>query len=136
MGRILALDVGEKRIGIAVNDALNITAQGVAVINRADLEKLKEIVNEYAVEKIIVGLPLNMNGTKGEKAISIEEFVEFLKKEILLPIETIDERLTTLQGERILLEGDISRKKRKKYIDKIAAQLILQQYIDTICSKR
>ena len=134
MGRILALDVGEKRIGVAVSDALNTIAQGIETIKRIDtesvIEKIKALIKEYELSKIIVGIPLNMNGTKGASARSVEEFIRLIQAEIDLSIETVDERLTTAQGERMLLEADVSRKKRKRSIDKIAAQLILQLYLD------
>jgi len=139
MGRVLALDAGEKRVGVAITDALNITAQGVEVIERknekAFLDRLKFLVKEYSVSKIVIGMPLNMNGTKGSSAKLVEDFVELLKKDIPVDIETLDERLTTKQGERILLEADVSRKKRKLSIDKISAQLILQTYLDLYAQK-
>jgi len=139
MGRILALDVGEKRIGVAVSDALNTIAQGIETIKRIDtksvVEKIKGLIKEYGLSKIVVGIPLNMNGTKGTSARSVEGFIRLIQAEIDLSIETVDERLTTAQGERILLEADISRKKRKRSIDKIAAQLILQLYLDLHAQK-
>lgn len=134
MQRALALDLGEKRIGVAVSDSLNIIAQAVGTIQRkdikSDLKKIADLVKEYRADKLIVGLPLNMNGTKGKSANLAIDFVEAVKKEIQIDVEMIDERLTTAQGERIFLEADMSRKKRKKNIDKIAAQLILQNYLD------
>ena len=135
MQRILALDFGEKRIGVAVSDALNIIAQSVGTIERKgiknDLKKIQELVREYDANKLIVGLPLNMNGTKGASADFAIDFVNEVKKEIKIEVEMIDERLTTAQGERILLEADVSRKNRRKNLDKIAAQLILQSYLDS-----
>ncbi|MFC1621501.1 Holliday junction resolvase RuvX [Candidatus Omnitrophota bacterium] len=132
--RILALDVGEKRIGVALSDALNIIAQGLETIERADdkatLTKIRELIKQYDVGKIIVGMPLNMDGSKGPSARSMEGFISLMKKDIEVAIEVVDERLTTAQGERILLEADVSRKKRKRSIDRIAAQLILQTYLD------
>lgn len=134
MSRILAFDFGEKKIGVAVSDALNITAQSVGVIERRgiknDIKKIQDLVREYEAVKLIVGLPLNMDGTKGKSAKLAIDFVEAVKKEIQVDVEMIDERLTSAQGERILLEADMSREKRKKNIDKIAAQLILQSYLD------
>jgi len=139
MYRILALDFGEKRIGIAVSDSLNIIAQSVGTIERKsvknDLKKVGELVKEYAAEKIIVGLPLNMDGTEGKSAKRAIDFVKELKKEIQVEVEMLDERLTTAQGERIFLEADMSRKKRKENLDKIAAQLILQNYLDSHVQK-
>jgi putative Holliday junction resolvase len=134
MQRILSLDFGEKRIGVAVSDALNIIAQSVGTIERKgiknDLKKIKDLVQEHDAGMLIVGLPLNMDGTEGKSANRAIDFVNELKKEINIRIEMADERLTTAQGERIFLEADLSRKKRKKNIDKIAAQLILQNYLD------
>lgn len=135
MQRILALDFGEKRIGVAASDALNIIAQAVGVIERKglknDFKKIENLIKEYDAGLLIVGLPLNMNGTKGRSANLATDFVSEVKKAIQIKVEMVDERLTTAQGERIFLEADLSRKKRKKNIDKIAAQLILQNYLDT-----
>ena len=135
MQRALALDLGEKRIGVAVSDPLNIIAQAVGTIQRkdikSDLKKIADLVKEYRADKLVIGLPLNMNGTKGKSANLAIDFVEAVKKEIQVDVEMIDERLTSAQGERILLEADMSREKRKKNIDKIAAQLILQTYLDS-----
>ena len=133
--RILALDVGEKRIGVALSDALNIIAQGLETIDRTSdketLNKIKELIKEHGVTKIIVGMPFNMNGSKGPSAQSVEDFISLIKKSGGIDIEAVDERLTTAQGERMLLQADVSRKKRKSSIDKIAAQLILQVYLDS-----
>ncbi len=137
MPRTIAFDVGEKRIGVAISDPLNITAQGLETIEKKNTEavfaKIKSLIEEYSVGKIVIGMPYNINGTKGPAVKSIEEFATLLKKEIAfdIEVETVDERLTTAQGERMLLEADISRKKRKKSIDRIAAQLILQTYLDS-----
>jgi putative Holliday junction resolvase len=134
MPRILALDFGEKRIGVAVSDSLNIIAQSVGTIERRgiknDIKSVRDLVEKHDAGKLIVGLPLNMNGTEGKSANLAIDFVNKLKKEINICVEMSDERLTTAQGERIFLEADLSRKKRKKNIDKIAAQLILQNYLD------
>lgn len=139
MSRILALDFGEKRIGVAVSDSLNIIAQSVGTIERKsiknDFKKVGELVKEYAAGKIIVGLPLNMDGTEGKSANRAMDFVKELKKEIQVEVEMLDERLTTAQGERVFLEADMSRKKRKQNLDKIAAQLILQNYLDSHVQK-
>jgi len=134
MQRILALDLGEKRIGVAVSDALNIIAQSVGTIERKgiknDLKKIRDLIQEYNADRLIVGLPLNMDGTKGKSANLAIDFVDEIKKEIQIKVEMVDERFSTAQGERIFLEADVSRKKRKKMIDKIAAQLILQNYLE------
>lgn len=133
--RILALDVGERRIGVAVSDALNIIAQGLETIERKGeeniLNRIKGLLEEYDIGKIVIGMPFNMDGTKGASAESIERFISLLKKEITVDIETVDERLTTAQGERMLIDADVSRKKRRSSLDKIAAQLILQAYLDS-----
>jgi len=131
--RILALDVGIKKIGIAISDALGITAQSLNTLIRknkkTDFEHIKEIVSGKNVSKIVVGLPLNMNGTVGPKAKDAYDFAEKLKEEIGIPVQLWDERLSTLEANRILLQADMSRGKRKKLDDKIAAQLILQSYL-------
>lgn len=133
MGRILGLDVGNKTIGVAVSDLLGYTAQGVTTIRREtldkDLEVLQEFIREYDVELIVVGLPKNMNGTIGPQGQKVKDFSNFLKKRIQPNIIYWDERLTTVEAERTLLEADVSRKKRKKVIDKLAAVYILQSYL-------
>ncbi|MBU0759657.1 MAG: Holliday junction resolvase RuvX [Candidatus Omnitrophica bacterium] len=135
MPRVLALDVGEKRIGIAISDALGMTAQGIETHTRGDvkstLDRIRELVRGYDVATIVVGLPFNMNGTKGASAVLVESFIETLKNEFSVKVVTVDERLTTAQSERLLLEADISRKKRKTCVDKMAAQLILQTYLES-----
>ncbi len=131
--RILGLDVGEKTIGVAVSDELGITAQGVRTIRRkgirTDLEALNTLVSEYGVELMVVGIPVSMNGSIGTAAKNVLVFVEKLKQ-LNIPVITEDERLTTVMAERMLIEGDVRRAKRKKVIDKVAAALILQGYLD------
>lgn len=131
--RIMGLDMGDKTIGVALSDALGWTAQGLEVIRRSsleqDLKRLGEIIKEYEVEEILVGLPKNMNGTLGERAQLTMEFGETLKEAFKLPVNFWDERLSTVEAERILLQGDMSRAKRKKVIDKMAASVILQSYL-------
>lgn len=133
--RILALDVGTKRIGVALSDELFITAQGqVTIIRRSlaeDLAEIKRIIKEGNVEEAVVGLPLNMNGSYSAKTKEVVEFMDNLAKAVDIPVKTWDERLTTVQAERTLLEADMSRAKRKKVIDKLAAQVILQSYLDS-----
>jgi len=132
--RILGIDLGEKRIGISISDELEITAQGLPTIFSAsedeDLKNIKKIVDKYDVEKIILGLPKNMNGTLGKQAKKAISFAEKLKKTFQLPVELEDERLTTTKAEKLLIEDDRSRKKRKKVIDKMSAVIILQSYLD------
>lgn len=132
--RIMALDVGSRTIGVACSDALYMTAQGVETIRRTswakDFERLLQLINDYEVEEIVVGMPRNMNGTKGERAEKTEEFVERLKGVTTLPITYWDERLSTVMAERSLIAADVSRRKRKAVIDKMAAVVILQGYLD------
>jgi len=139
MPRILALDVGEKRIGVAVSDELNITAQAVTTIKRTSevdtVAEIRALIERYGASKIIIGMPFNMDGTKGRSAEMVEGLSSFLKLKLPVEIEMIDERLTSSQGERVLLDADISRKKRKSAIDKIAAQLILQSYLESHVQK-
>ena len=135
--RIMALDVGERRIGVALSDILGITAQPLMTYNRADNNQkadilgLCELIKKHEVEKLVVGLPKNMNNTIGFKAEEVQHFIKALQKEIDIPIEWVDERLTTVSAERTLLEADVSRKKRKKVIDMMAAVLILQTYLES-----
>lgn len=133
--RILCIDYGEKRIGLAVSDPLGLTAQGLPTLIRrdekSDMLKLSEIINEKDVNEIVIGLPKNMNGTLGKKAEEVLKFAEFLKSRFSLPVHTVDERLSTVRAHRSMLEGDLSRKKRGKRVDMIAAQLILQSYLDS-----
>lgn len=132
--RILGLDVGDKTIGVAISDELGWTAQGLEVIRRRKLEddllRLVEIIDAYKVEEIVVGLPKNMNGTIGPRAELTIAFTESLKEKVTAPIKLWDERLTTASAERTLIEADVSRKKRKLVVDKMAAMLILQGYLD------
>ena len=134
--RIMALDVGSRTIGIACSDALLMTAQGIEPIRRTSLEndfnRLRELISEYEVHELVVGMPKNMNGTKGERAEKTEEFVEKMKAVIDLPVTFWDERLSTVMAERQLIAADVSRKKRKGVIDKMAAVVILQGYLDRL----
>lgn len=129
----MSLDVGSRTIGIACSDALLMTAQGIETIRRTSLEKdfnrLQELIAEYEVHELVVGMPKNMNGTKGERAEKTEEFVEKMKEVIDLPVTYWDERLSTVMAERQLIAADVSRKKRKSVIDKMAAVVILQGYL-------
>lgn len=132
--RIMGLDIGERTIGVAVSDMLGWTAQGVTTIHRKslayDLAELKKIIKEYEVEQIVVGWPLNMNGTAGPSAERVESLSAEIVKETGLEIIKWDERLSTIAATRTLLEGDVSRAKRKEVIDKMAAVFILQGYLD------
>lgn len=132
----MSLDVGSRTIGIACSDALLMTAQGIETIRRTSLEKdfnrLQELIAEYEVHELVVGMPKNMNGTKGERAEKTEEFVEKMREVIDLPVTYWDERLSTVMAERQLIAADVSRKKRKSVIDKMAAVVILQGYLDRL----
>lgn len=133
--RIMGLDVGDRTIGIAVSDELGWTAQGIETIKRTsitkDLKRLEELINERKVNTIVVGFPKNMNNTIGPRAQKTMEFADVLK-ETFKDIEIVlwDERLTTSAAQRTLIEADVSRKKRKLVVDKIAAIFILQGYLD------
>ncbi|ABO49313.1 Holliday junction resolvase YqgF [Desulforamulus reducens MI-1] len=133
--RIMGLDVGDKTIGVALSDPLGWTAQGLEVIRRDTIEKdmnrLAQIISEYSVERILVGMPKNMNGTVGSQGEKVLAFIEKVKEKIDLPIKTWDERLSTVAAEKMLIQADVSRGKRKKVIDKMAAAVILQGYLDS-----
>ena len=132
--RILGLDIGTKRIGVALSDESATIAQGLEVIEVVGLKKVFErinlIIKEFNVQEIVVGIPINMNGSIGKKAEECIRFADKLKQSTNLPVELWDERLSTVESERVLIAASVSRKKRKTVIDKIAAQLILQGYLD------
>lgn len=132
--RILALDVGEKRIGLAVSDPLGITAQGISVLTRqnreTDLARLREVAQEYQVQEILVGLPRHMDGRPGKQAEAVLELAQTLGDSLGIPVTAWDERLTTMQAERVLLEADLSRQRRRRVVDQVAAVLILQSYLE------
>ena len=135
--RIMGLDYGSKTVGVAVSDSLLLTAQGVETICRAQENKLRQtlarikvLCGEYEVEEIVLGFPKNMNNTIGDRAEKSLEFAEMLKKRTGLPIVMWDERLTTVEATRTLIESGVRREKRKEYVDKIAAVFILQGYLD------
>lgn len=135
--RIMGLDVGSKTVGVAVSDLMGWTAQGVEIIRIDEekeefgLERLAELVKEYEVEKFVVGLPKNMNNTIGPRALASQAYGKMITEKFQLPVDYQDERLTTVQAERMLIqEANTSRAKRKKVIDKLAAVMILQNYLD------
>lgn len=137
MKRYLGLDIGNRTIGIAVSDPLGLTAQGVETIRRKNLEKdlarLGELMEQYETRSLVSGYPKNMNGTEGDRCEVVKAFLEKVKKQYPdVEIALWDERLSTVAATRSLLEGDVSRKKRKKVIDKMAAVFILQGYLDRI----
>lgn len=140
--RILGLDFGSKTVGVAVSDGLLLTAQGVETIERKDESKLRktcarieELIEEYEVTEIVLGLPKNMNNTEGERVEKTKAFGEMLERRTGLPVHYWDERLTTVAAEQILMESGVRRENRKAVIDKVAAGLILQGYLDCLRTK-
>ncbi len=131
--RILGLDVGESRVGVAVSDAIGVTAQPLETVSRdgETVERLAEIVREHHVERIVVGLPLLMDGSEGAQALLVREFVATLSEKIDLPVTLVDERLTTKQAEAVLVGGKLPRNEKREAADRIAAALILQQYLES-----
>ncbi|WP_445477857.1 Holliday junction resolvase RuvX [Lysinibacillus irui] len=135
--RIMGLDVGSKTVGVAVSDALGWTAQGIETvkINEANgefgIERIAELVKEYTITEFVVGFPKNMNNTVGPRGEASENYKKLLEEHFSLPVKLWDERLTTMAAERMLIEADVSRKKRKQVIDKMAAVMILQGYLDS-----
>ncbi|MBI4949765.1 MAG: Holliday junction resolvase RuvX [Deltaproteobacteria bacterium] len=133
--RIMGLDVGKKTIGVAISDENSITAQPLKTIKRAsrdkDMEELKGIIRAFDVSSVVVGLPVNMDGTYGPQSETVLKFIETVKAETGLPVEPWDERLSTMAVTKVLIEGDISRQKRKEVVDKLAASYILQGYLDS-----
>ena len=137
--RIMGLDYGSKTVGVAISDSLLLTAQGIETIERKEENKLRKtlarieaLIKEYEVERIVLGLPLNMNDTIGERAERTLEFKAMLERRTDLEVVMWDERLTTVEAEQILIESNVRREDRKKYIDKIAAGFILQGYLDSL----
>ncbi|NMC56986.1 MAG: Holliday junction resolvase RuvX [Eubacteriaceae bacterium] len=132
--RYMALDVGDVRIGVAISDELGSTSLPHSVIERTNdaevLNKVTEIINKYKVDVLVVGNPINLDGTTGARSKKTEQFYNYIKKRINIKSLMFDERLTTLAAQRILLDADVSRKKRKEVIDKLAAQQILYSYIE------
>ena len=140
--RLMGLDYGSKTVGVAVSDPLGLTAQGVETVWRKQENKLRqtlarieELISEYQVERIVLGYPKNMNNTIGERAVKSLEFKEKLEKRTGLPVVMWDERLTTAEAERTLMETGVRRENRKQYLDQMAAVLILQGYLDCLKTK-
>jgi putative Holliday junction resolvase len=133
--RILGLDVGEKRIGVAVSDPLGLTAQGLGVLIRkdrdSDLARLREMIRDYRVEKIVVGVPRHLDGRLGKQAQEILDLAGALGKALAAEVVSWDERLTTREAERVLIQADLSRRRRRQVVDQVAAVLILQGYLDS-----
>jgi putative Holliday junction resolvase len=133
-GRVLALDFGDRRIGIALSDPMGLAARPLLTLRRTswerDLEAIRHLVREHDVRRIVVGLPLDMDGGRGPRVRLTEAFIERVRRATGLPVVPWDERLTTVQAERILLEGDVSRARRRAVIDQVAAVIVLQTYLD------
>jgi len=132
----MGLDIGSRKIGVAISDELGVTAQGLKSIEIKSkdnaFEELVDIIKNFKIDKIVIGLPKNMDGSIGRQAEKVLKWIEEFKSKINLPIETWDERLSTVEASKLLIKADLSRKKRKHVIDKLAAVLILQGYIDQI----
>lgn len=137
--RIMALDYGEVRIGIALSDVTRFLASGYENYNRVSLEKdcehIADIIRNNNVKVVVLGLPINMNGTKGERVDKTYQFAEELSKYTDAKIDYLDERLTSVSAEKILISADVSRKKRKDVLDKLSATIILQDYLDASSRK-
>ena len=135
--KIMGLDVGSRTIGVAISDAFGWTAQGIETIKIKEeegefgIERIKELVKEHNVTEFVVGYPKNMNNTVGPRGEASENYKKLLEETFGFPVKLWDERLTTMAAERVLLEADVSRKKRKQVIDKMAAIMILQGYLDS-----
>ncbi len=133
--RLMGLDVGTKTIGIALSDEAGITAQPVTTLKRSsikkDLEELLRLAGDRQVRGFVVGMPINMDGTEGPRSKSVQKFAELLKEKTGLPVYTWDERFSTIAVTRVLIEGDLSRKRRKEVVDKMAAAYILQGFLDS-----
>ncbi|MCC6276955.1 MAG: Holliday junction resolvase RuvX [Oligoflexia bacterium] len=134
--RILALDFGDVRIGVAISDEMGWTAQGVGFIKRASLEKdlkeLERVIQPFGtVDEIVVGMPFNMDGSEGERVHKTRKFCDALSKRFNIPIIEVDERLSSMEAEKLMISSDVSRSKRKGKIDQLAASIILQTYLST-----
>lgn len=135
--RIMGLDYGSKTVGVAISDSLGFTAQGIEIVRRKSenklrqtLARLEQLIEEYGVEKIVLGFPKNMDNSVGERGMKSLEFKEMLEQRTKLPVIMWDERLTTVEADRTMIEGQIRREDRKLYVDKLAAIFILQGYLD------
>ena len=137
--RILSMDVGDKRIGMAISDVMGWTAQGIPTLERRnkkyDLEFIRNVIEEYQPERIVVGLPKNMNGSIGPQGEKVKAFAENLKEHFKQEILFWDERLSTVSAHKVMIQGDVSRKKRKERVDQVAAVLILQNYLDYLSQR-
>ena len=138
--RILGIDLGEKRIGLAISDPLGFTAQGLETLQvqnkKETLRTLAEVCHKYGVREVVIGLPVNMNGTHGPKAEEVLQLVPEMEKALNIPVRTLDERLTSRQADRLMVQEGLSRQKQKMNSDRMAATLILQNYLESKRSQR
>ena len=141
--RIMGLDYGSKTVGVAISDSLGFTAQGIEIVRRKSenklrqtLARLEQLIEEYEVEEIVLGFPKNMNNTIGDRGMKSLEFKEILQNRTGLPVTMWDERLTTVEADRTMIEGQIKREDRKLYVDKLAAVFILQGYLDFLSNQK
>lgn len=141
--RIMGLDFGSKTVGVAISDSLLVTAQGIEIIRRKEENKLRrtlarieELIPEYEVQEIVLGLPKNMNATEGERVQLTMEFKDKLERRTGLPVHMWDERLTTVAADKAMMEAGIRREHRREHVDRIAAVLILQGYLDRLAMQR
>lgn len=138
--KTLCLDLGAKRVGVAISDSMGITAQALATLKRendaAMVQAVKDIVREEKVSELIIGLPLNMDGSRGPQAENAASFANYLSERISVPVKLWDERMSTLEVERVMIKAGTSRQKRKKKIDQLAAQVILQSYLNSKSRER
>lgn len=140
--RIMGLDYGSKTVGVAISDSLGFTAQGIEIVRRNSenklrqtLARLEELIKEYGVEEIVLGFPKNMDNSVGDRGVKSLEFKEMLEQRMKLPVTMWDERLTTVEADRTMIEGQIRREDRKLYVDKLAAVFILQGYLDFLSNQ-
>ena len=133
-GRILALDFGSRRIGLAVSDELGLTAQGLPTLHRSnkhnDLDHLRRLIRQYAVQEVVMGLPLRMSGDEGIQSDKVQAFAEELRRKFKLPVHLFDERLTSVEANRLLRETDMTSRRRAEVVDQMAAVLILQSFLE------
>ncbi len=133
-GRIVAFDLGDRRIGVALSDPLGLTAQPLTTLERTswkrDLERIRDMVRQHEVVGVVVGMPIGMDGSRAGRVPVTEDFMERVRRATGLPVVPWDERLTTVQAERALIEGNVSRAGRRKVIDRVAAAILLQSYLD------
>jgi putative Holliday junction resolvase len=135
--RVLAIDHGTKRIGLAISDELGVIANPLEFVPAEPfagfIERLREIIREKQVELLLVGMPRNMDGSFGPAALKVQEFIAVLQSAVAIPIKSWDERLTSAQANRLLIQGGVRRDKRKEKVDKMAAAILLQSYLDSFC---